>query len=415
MSAPITRRTARTHVLIPAYRPDRRLLSFVADLLAAAPHGTVLIVDDGSGQEYEAVFAAAHALGAGVCGYRTNRGKGHALKYGFERLRHDLAEHPEPTGDDVVVCADADGQHSVVDVLRVAGAVRDQRTTVLGVRVLLPDDAHPVKVPLRSRFGNRVTRTALALATRRSWQDTQTGLRGYPAALLSWLVSVEGERYEYETNLLLAASRDRLPVNETAVATIYLDDNASSHFRPLADSARIYAPLLYFAAVALGSFVLDATALLLLNALTGNLIASVIGARAISSVANFAGNRWFTFRGGTRPLASAARRYWALVVIVLIANAALMHLLTGWGLGLPAAKLITETLLFLTGFVVQRRSVFGAPSTRHTDQRTNQRTEHHAERYTDQRTEQQDATGSQVRHSSFNEHAQAGPREFNSR
>jgi hypothetical protein len=143
------------------------------------------------------------------------------------------------------VCADADGQHSVADVLRVAGHVRATGRTVLGVRGFDGD------VPLRSKVGNTLTGWLFRAATGRPVRDTQTGLRAYPADLLDWLVSVPGERFEYEMNVLLYAARAGHPTDEVVIATTYLDDNASSHFSAFTDSVRIYRPLLRFAAVSL--------------------------------------------------------------------------------------------------------------------------------------------------------------------
>ncbi|MCM0678715.1 glycosyltransferase family 2 protein, partial [Micromonospora phytophila] len=198
----------------------------------------VVVVDDGSDETAARVLDGARGLGCTVLRHGTNRGKGAALKTGF---RHVAEAHP---GRDVV-CADADGQHRVADVLRVAEQVRVTGRTVLGVRRF--DGA----VPLRSRVGNQVTRLLFRAVTGRWVRDTQTGLRAYPAALLGWLESVPGERFEYEMNVLLQAARAGHPVDETVIATTYVDDNASSHFGSLTDSARVYWPLLRFAASSL--------------------------------------------------------------------------------------------------------------------------------------------------------------------
>ncbi|HEX8628781.1 MAG TPA: glycosyltransferase family 2 protein [Catenuloplanes sp.] len=225
-------------VLAPAYQPGDHLLTLITDLRAADPDVRVVVVDDGSGPACAPVLAAARDLGCTVLRHGVNRGKGAALKTGFG---HIAQAHPGGH----VVCADADGQHSVADIMRVADHVRRTGRMVLGVRRF--DGA----VPLRSRVGNTVTRLLFHAATGRPVRDTQTGLRGYPATMLDWLPSVPGERFEYEMNLLLHAARDGHPIDEITIATTYLDDNASSHFGALADSVRIYRPLLRFAGSAL--------------------------------------------------------------------------------------------------------------------------------------------------------------------
>ena len=225
-------------VLVPVYQPGDPLLGFVTELRAAAPDTPVVIVDDGSAPATARVLAAVADLGCTVLRHQVNRGKGAALKTGF---RHIAEAYP---GQDVV-CADADGQHGVSDVLRVAGHVRDTDHLVLGVRRFARG------VPLRSRVGNTVTQTLFRAVTGRGVQDTQTGLRAYPADQLGWLQTVPGERFEYEMNVLLAASRAGHPMDEVTIATTYLDDNASSHFSPVVDATRIYWPLLRFAASSL--------------------------------------------------------------------------------------------------------------------------------------------------------------------
>jgi glycosyltransferase involved in cell wall biosynthesis len=225
-------------VLVPVYQPGLPLLALVAELRSAAPGVVIVLVDDGSAPASGRVLDEARNLGCTVLRHPANRGKGRALKTGFAYI---AAEYP---GQDVV-CADADGQHHATDILRVAEQVALTGRMVLGVRRFTG------AVPLRSRVGNTVTRVLFKTVTGRGVQDTQTGMRGYPATLLDWLCRVPGERFEYEMNVLLDAVRAGHPIEQTVVATTYLADNASSHFSSLTDSARIYWPLLQFAASSL--------------------------------------------------------------------------------------------------------------------------------------------------------------------
>ena len=334
-------------ILIPAYEPDLRLVQLVRDLRATAPAASLLIVDDGSGPGFAGVFGVAAGLGATVLTQPTNRGKGAALKRGFAWASEHLP-------GESVVCADCDGQHAPRDILRVADAVAPA-TMVLGGRRFT---GH---VPARSRVGNAVSRLAFRTLTGTRLHDTQTGLRGYPAGLLTWLAGVEGDRFEYESNLLLQARAGGVKVAEIEIETIYLDANASSHFRPVQDSLRIYAPVLGFAASSLASAAVDWFGVLTLMALTGNLLTSVVLARLVSGTLNFKLNRDLVFadQGDAR---AALRRYVALAAALLAANYALLDLLVVAGVPLVAAKLIAETLLFTTSYAVQHRTVFRTPT-----------------------------------------------------
>ena len=336
-------------VLVPALEPDHRMVDLVRDLLVADPCLHVLVVDDGSGRGFAGVFDAATALGAVVVRHEVNRGKGRALKTGFH---HAAALWP---GEDVV-CADSDGQHTPADVLAVARRVAASRTAmVLGARQL----SGPV--PTRSRLGNGLTRRLFFLTTGLDLTDTQTGLRAYPAEMLGWLCEVEGERFEYELELLLRARAAGHAIVEVPISTVYLEGNASSHFRPVRDSARVYAPLVRFAASSGLAAAIDYALLFVLHALTGSLAVSVVGARATSASVNYATNRRLVFRrGGPR----SAPRYAALVGAVLAVNWGLMHtLVVVLGAGLLPAKLATEGLLLFVSYAVQQRFVF--PGQRH--------------------------------------------------
>jgi glycosyltransferase involved in cell wall biosynthesis len=345
-------------VLIPAYEPGARLPELVRDLVTARPNVVPVVVDDGSGPAYSAVFDDARAAGATVLTHPRNLGKGCALRTGIAHVRD---AYP---GDDVV-CADSDGQHAPVDVLAVGDRVRQTGSMVLGGR------RFEGEVPLRSRLGNAVTRNLLRQASGGSVHDTQTGLRGYPAGSLAWLLEVPGDRFEYELQVLLRAHADGRQVEEIPIQTLYLDGNASSHFRPMADSWRVLAPLALHALVAVASFVLDLVALWILVALTGELLVGVIGARLISGTVNFLANRRLVHRtrgaapppaaggaGRRRILLDEALRYTALASLVALGDVLLLEALTAVGIPLLLAKVGAGAALFVAGFAAQRTLVF---------------------------------------------------------
>lgn len=332
-------------VLIPSYEPDQRLPQLVADLGGASP---VVIVDDGSGPDYAAIFAECERRGATVLRHQVNRGKGAALKTGFAYLAQVFPGEP-------VVCADSDGQHSPVDILRVAAALDDGvPDMVLGARLFTG------RVPLRSKVGNGITRQLFAMATRRKLIDTQTGLRAYPARLIPWLLEMPGDRFEYELQLLLRATAEDQDIREVEIATIYLDENASSHFRPLHDSALIYRQLISFVGSSLLAFVLDTSVLFAGVALTGNVTGSAIAARVVSGGSNYAVNRWWVFRNGSAkaPLLPSLLRYAALAASILVANILLLHALLAATGSLLVAKVVTEGTLFAASFLIQRAVVY---------------------------------------------------------
>lgn len=335
------------HVLIPAYEPDKRLLELIVQLKASGMN-RILVVDDGSGEDYAPLFRAAESEGCTVLTHPVNRGKGCALKTGFRHLM-------KTDGVDTVVCADSDGQHLPRDILRVAQAVQEAPG-----RIVLGSRLFTGKVPLRSSFGNTATRKVYSFFSGIPLQDTQTGLRGYSRDMLEWLCQVPGERFEYEMNLLLQAPRAGYSFCELPIETVYINRNHSSHFRPLADSLKIYWPIAKFGSVSLISALLDILLLMLIQYGTGNLQLAVWGARLCSSVFNYTMNKTFVFTGGKpAPAKKSMPKYFALAGVILLLNYGLMSILFGQiGAPLLAAKLLTEAMLFVFSYWCQRRFVY---------------------------------------------------------
>lgn len=351
-------------VLIPSYEPDERLLELVAELRGSGTR--IVVIDDGSESRFRVLFDRAADLGAVVLHQDVNTGKAAALRSGLEYI---AARWP---GRDVVT-ADSDGQHAPVDIAAVAAAMDGADEIILGGRGFSGD------VPLRSRFGNGVSRLLFRLSSGVAVHDTQTGLRGIPAALIPMVLAVPGERFAWEMNVLLSAARQGIPIREVPISTIYLDHNASSHFRPVRDSLAVMRPLWRYLSVSVGSFLLDVVALQLMFAVTGMLLPSVIGARVLSAAVNFALNRTVVFHA-TEPgsLRRQLVQYVLLAVGLLAAGYAGIAVLTAWGAPLLVAKIVTDATVYLVGFLVQRGWVFAATRRRRaTPQQSGAATDRH--------------------------------------
>lgn len=337
-------------VLIPAYEPDERMLELVDALDRDGLR--MLVVDDGSGNDYEALFDDVAARGVEVLHQPVNTGKAQALRRG---LRHIAGSWP---GEDVVT-ADSDGQHRPHDIEAVAAATAGGDALVLGGR------AFTGEVPLRSRFGNAASRLLFRASGGTPIHDTQTGLRGIPSSRIRDVLDVPGERFAWEMNVLMDFTRRRIPIREIEIDTVYLDGNSSSHFRPVRDSLAVLRPLLRYVLVSLGSFVLDVAALQLLYAVSGQLLLSVIGARILSAGVNFALNRSLVFRaaepGGLR---RQMLRYLALAVVLLAAGYLGLALLTAWGVPVVVAKILADSAVYVGGFLLQRGYVFAREGSR---------------------------------------------------
>ena len=171
---------------------------------------------------------------------------------------------------------------------------------------------------------------------------------------------MQGERYEYEINVLLYATRRKIPIQEVEIATVYLDGNQTSHFNPLRDAWRIYKMILLFAASSLLAAGVDYGLVLLFSYLFRNgphrLLYSVVLARVLSSVLNYCLNREVVFEDCSK---RSVLRYYLVAAGILAANYGLLALLESW-MPLAIAKLIVEAVLYPASFLLQRKYVFTA-------------------------------------------------------
>ena len=253
---------------------------------------------------------------------------------------------------------DADGQHSVRDAVRVCEEAEQYTDSlILGSRALREN------VPLRSRFGNGVTRFVYRLATGLNVHDTQTGLRAFHADMIPVLLKISGDRYEYEMNELLLFARKKRPIREVEIATIYLNNNQSSHFNTTKDSCRIYKEIFKFSASSFFCFLLDYGLFSLLTVVTAGMgtigiPVSNLASRIVSASANYTLNRRLVFKSKNDGLRSALS-YFALAAVILAGNTLILTtLVSHLGMNRYLAKILTEVLFFTLSWLVQRSVIF---------------------------------------------------------
>ncbi len=368
-------------VVIPAYKPGKELESFSQEL-AEIGFGEIIVVDDGGGRDYSDIFKTVKAAGCKLLVHETNKGKGRALKTAFEYI---IKHTPDISA---VVTADADGQHLIKDIIRVGEkTLETEDALVIGGRVFSG------KVPFRSRLGNTLTRGIYNFVAGQKVHDTQTGLRGIPINALEKISKLHGERYEFEMNMLLEAKRLKLKIIEIEIETVYIDDNASSHFNALTDSWKIYKQIIMFSGASIyrhvimfgGSsllafgidyalfslFVLIAPTFFarvpqdqIVNVLGLSfkyyppvLIATIV-ARTVSSTVNFIINRNIVFGKKGEGIVKHALSYYLLVVIILILNNLIITGLISAGLNVFIAQIVTQAVLFVCSFFIQKRIIF---------------------------------------------------------
>ena len=341
----------RVAVLIPAYRPAEPLLDVIG-ALANSGVEAIVVVDDGSGPAWEPIFERVREFPkVHLLRHATNLGKGAALKTGME---HVLSELLNCIG---VITADADGQHHPDDILSVARTLADKPDQlVLGARLF------DGPVPLRSRVGNAVTRTVFRTLVGQDLQDTQTGLRGVPRAMIPDLLRIDSNGYEFELDMLLVAKHQGRPVIQRTIRTIYEPGNKSSHFNPLLDSLKTYAVLLRFTSVSIVTALLDNLVFFLAYSQVHNILVSQVAARSVAIAFQFTAARRVVFLSHGRAGIQFAKFLSLALAHAVVSYAMIRGLVDGRGLGVVFAKPLAEGLLFIASFVLQREFVFSRSS-----------------------------------------------------
>jgi putative flippase GtrA len=263
-------------------------------------------------------------------------------------MNHILVHHPDCAG---VVTVDADGQHAVADILSVADELRkNPRNVILGAR------RFDTAVPLRSRFGNAVSRYVYRFLIGLNLGDTQTGLRGIPRRLMELCLGIRANRYEFETEQLVIIQASRIPVQEIPIETIYIDGNRDSHFRPLRDSARIYFVLLRYSVASLVTEMADLAVFASIMAWSDNLLFSNAVGRLVALWVQFMLLQSFVFR--SRGSARTLMLYLGLVVVSGVISTALQLQLANFIPFPVVAKVLAEVLVFVFNFLFLRDIVF---------------------------------------------------------
>ena len=309
-------------IIIPAYEPDERLLELLKDL-SESRLGPVIIVDDGSGEQYSDIFTEAEnylkTTGGVLLRHEVNRGKGRALKTAFA---HVLDHEPDAIG---CVTADSDGQHSPECIARIMEALEENPDKlVLGVRTFDMEG-----VPWKSRMGNKITEQVFSYVSGIHVTDTQTG----------------------------------------PIRTIYdSEDHHQTHFNSWTDSAKIYRILIRrfmkYVLASASSCLID----LLLFAVFCRLFkgkfaayiaAATVLARILSGSYNYAVNYKVVFESEEKKRTSGFK-YLVLAIVQTILSAAFTTLGSTMLPAVPevVVKVLVDTVLFFISYRIQHMYIF---------------------------------------------------------
>ena len=183
-------------VVVPAYRDGVRIVRSI-ERLAAALTATglvwdVIVVVDGDEQTYRAALPLRSEQ-VRVVGYRTNRGKGFALRYGMSMAKGEL-----------VTFIDSDMDIHPGEIGRMARLLE-----LYEADVVVGSKRHPlsqVRYPLLRRFQSLCYQLLIRILFRVSVRDTQTGLKMMRRDVAARVLQVAlVKRFAFDLELLALA------------------------------------------------------------------------------------------------------------------------------------------------------------------------------------------------------------------
>ena len=223
-------RIDRTNVaaLIPCYFEEKHIREVAARALAQLD--TVLVVDDGSTDGTE---RAARAAGVEVIRHPVNQGKGAAIKTGLRELS-------ARAGTEYALILDGDGQHRPEEIPNFLAAANATRAPLLvGTRM-----SDTRRMPFVRRTTNRFMSWQISRVCGQEVPDSQCGFRMVHRDLAPVMMAIATTKFDYETEMLVVASRRGARIAAVPISTIYGDEVSKIH--PVRDTARFFAMMARF-------------------------------------------------------------------------------------------------------------------------------------------------------------------------
>jgi putative flippase GtrA len=250
------------------------------------------------------------------------------------------------------VTADADGQHAPFDILKLveeSNKIPDH--LVLGYRTFEKE------VPFRSRLGNNISKIVYRCLLGLNFKDTQTGLRAIPRALAIETLKIKANKYELETEQLIIAARNKIPISQVPIKTIYEEGNASSHFNPIFDSIRIYYSLFRYFIASIITAITDFVAYLIISRFADIVLSNLLS-RYVALFVQYTLIKKFVFK--SEGSISKLIIFIGIVSLTgLISGVLQKELIGSTGMSLVVSKIIVDSGLFIFNFLFLRDILFG--------------------------------------------------------
>ncbi|MGN1353179.1 MAG: glycosyltransferase [Bacilli bacterium] len=345
-------------VLIPAYNPNQKLINLVSEL--KNNFSKIIIINDGSNRKSKKIFQElTNYPECTLLEYPENKGKGYALKYGINYYLENLKDNYQG-----IVTADCDYQHKPEDIINIAlKLLGNQDSIILGVR-----NFHLKNIPFPNRFGNLLTSFIFKFLYGIKIEDTQTGLRAIPNRYLNLCLETNGNRFEFEMNMLIKAVKNKINILQVPIETIYYSKRESK-FNKFKDPIIIYKVLfteyLKFIISSLSCSLIDVILFSMFLQLFINvnnniqIIMATFFSRIITDFFNFNINKTIVFNSNEN-IKKIAIKYYILSFSKMIISALFVllihHLLIN--INETYIKIVVDTLIYFLSYKIQKKYIF---------------------------------------------------------
>lgn len=344
-------------LVIPSLNPNEDFLdlldNFKSKILENNIKLSIVVVNDGSSQNFDVIFEKIKEKEIVVLKHAVNLGKGRALKTAFNYILNEEKNLKS------VITADSDGQHLIEDIIHcLEFSNKNLNTLVLGKRNFDKDlKNRNIKIPFRSKFGNKITRWIFKYLLGLNIYDTQTGLRAFSKNQVKSFLKIKGERFEYETNMLIDNKNLGYKFKEIPINTVYIKNNESSHFNPIRDSITIYLLFLKYLAVSVLSFLVDILLFKFFRILRFSILNATIISRIFSSIFNYTLNKNKVFKSFNK---KSLLKYYILVIIQMFISGYSVKFLHKMLINENEIflKIIIDLIIFVVNYYIQREWVF---------------------------------------------------------
>ena len=192
------------YALIPAFNEGKNIKEVITRL-KKYKKVKIIVIDDGSTDSTPEIVKK---LGTILIRHETNKGKGEAIKTGFQ---HILNNHPEAK---YIILIDADMQYSPEDVGRILKPLEEgEADYVTGYRT-------PKDVPYANRIGNFGWRILFNLLFGSNLKDTNCGYVGMTKEAMKKLKNVHGG-YIIENSMFRDAIKNKLRIKQVPIKVVY--------------------------------------------------------------------------------------------------------------------------------------------------------------------------------------------------